>query len=197
MVQKFSIKKKLNKRQILSLILFAILFAITILFAIILKKETEGLIFLIVFTSLKFIFYRKTYLHLTTYLILISLLMIWLVSPNINILPAKIFTAVFTSIIVTFLSFVVNKFIAEKNKADDLEQEYEILQKQLKKKNLNSMSKDEFFKYCAERGLDDVECKIAYYVVIEKLKGKELYETIGYSEAQTKRKRKSILCRLK
>ena len=34
---------------------------------------------------------------------------------------------------------------------------------------------------------------IAYYVVIERLKGKELYEAIGYSEAQTKRKRTKIL----
>lgn len=65
------------------------------------------------------------------------------------------------------------------------------------KKNIYSMSKDELYNYCVSKGLDDVECKIAYYVIIEKLKGKELYDTIGYSEAQAKRKRKKILSLIK
>ena len=49
------------------------------------------------------------------------------------------------------------------------------------------------FIHCRNCGLDDADCKIAYYVVIERLKGKELYDAIGYSEAQSKRKRTKIL----
>ena len=66
-----------------------------------------------------------------------------------------------------------------------------------KVKSIYAMSKDEFYKHCCSRGLDDVEYKIAYYVVIERLKGQELYNAIGYSERQTIRKRKEILSKIK
>ena len=65
------------------------------------------------------------------------------------------------------------------------------------KVNIYTMDAEELYKHCRSRGLDDVECKIAYFVVIERLKGRELYDAIGYSEIQSKRKRKSILERLK
>lgn len=65
------------------------------------------------------------------------------------------------------------------------------------KVDIYSMDAETLYKHCRSRGLDDVECKIAYFVVIERLKGRELYETIGYSEIQSKRKRKSILDRIK
>jgi hypothetical protein len=61
------------------------------------------------------------------------------------------------------------------------------------KPNIYAMSEDELYAHCRRRGLDDADCKIAYFMIIERLKGKELYEAIGYSERQTKRKRKKIL----
>lgn len=64
-------------------------------------------------------------------------------------------------------------------------------------KDIYAMNETELYEHCRNCGLDDVECKIAYYVVIERLKGKELYEAIGYSEAQAKRKRKKILNMIK
>ena len=63
--------------------------------------------------------------------------------------------------------------------------------------NIYTMNDEELYRHCRSRGLDDVECKIANFVVIQRLKGRELYEAIGYSEIQTKRKRKSILERIK
>ena len=63
--------------------------------------------------------------------------------------------------------------------------------------DIYAMNDEELYRHCRSRGLDDVECKIANFVVIQRLKGRELYEAIGYSEIQTKRKRKSILERIK
>jgi hypothetical protein len=77
----------------------------------------------------------------------------------------------------------VAKILAEINEKDKID--------------IYAMDAETLYRHCRSRGLDDVECKIAYFVVIERLKGRELYETIGYSEIQTKRKRKSILERLK
>lgn len=63
--------------------------------------------------------------------------------------------------------------------------------------DIYAMDDEELYKHCRSRGLDDVECKIANFVVIQRLKGRELYDAIGYSEIQSKRKRKSILERIK
>lgn len=62
-----------------------------------------------------------------------------------------------------------------------------------KNKNIWAMDKDELYEHCRNRGLSDEECKIAYFIVIERLKGNDLYNAICYSERQTKRKRKQIL----
>ena len=59
------------------------------------------------------------------------------------------------------------------------------------------MNEDELYEHCRNCGLSDEDCKIAYFIVIERLKGKELYEAINYSERQTKRKRKKILDTIK
>lgn len=64
-------------------------------------------------------------------------------------------------------------------------------------KNIYAMNRQELYEHCRNCGLDDVECNIAYFIVIERLKGKELYEAIGYSERQTIRKRKKILNAIK
>lgn len=65
------------------------------------------------------------------------------------------------------------------------------------KQNIYAMTDAELYAHCRSRGLDDAECKIAHYVVFERLKGKDLYDAIGYSERQTIRKRKDILSKIK
>ena len=67
----------------------------------------------------------------------------------------------------------------------------------LNHKDIYAMNEYELYEHCRNCGLSEEECKIAYFVVIERLKGKELYKTINYSERQTKRKRKDILDKIK
>lgn len=59
------------------------------------------------------------------------------------------------------------------------------------------MNEDELYEHCRNCGLSEEECKIAYFVVIERLKGKDLYKAINYSERHAKRKRKDILDKIK
>ena len=60
-------------------------------------------------------------------------------------------------------------------------------------KNIYAMTEQELYEHCRNRGLDDADCKIAKLIVIDRLKGEDLYYSIGYSESQSKRKRKKIL----
>lgn len=61
------------------------------------------------------------------------------------------------------------------------------------KLNIYAMSEDALYEHCRSKGLSEEDCKIAYFIIIERLKGQALYNAIGYSERQTKRKRKQIL----
>ncbi len=62
-----------------------------------------------------------------------------------------------------------------------------------KHKDIYAMNEQELYEHCRNRGLDDADCKIAKLLVIDRLKGEDLYYSIGYSESQAKRKRKKIL----
>lgn len=64
-------------------------------------------------------------------------------------------------------------------------------------KNIWAMNKDELYEHCRNCGLSEEDCKIAYFIVVERLKGNDLYSAICYSESQTKRKRKQILDKIK
>ena len=60
-------------------------------------------------------------------------------------------------------------------------------------KDIYAMTEQELYEHCRNCGLDDADCKIAKLIVIDRLKGDNLYYSIGYSESQSKRKRKKIL----
>lgn len=64
-------------------------------------------------------------------------------------------------------------------------------------KDIYAMSATELYEHCRSRGLSEEECRIAHFVVIDRLKGKELYNAIQYSERQAKRLRTAILNKIK
>ena len=64
-------------------------------------------------------------------------------------------------------------------------------------KDIYSMTDTEFYEHCRSRGLSEEECRIAHFVVIDRLKGRELYNAIQYSERQAKRLRAAILNKIK
>lgn len=64
-------------------------------------------------------------------------------------------------------------------------------------KDIYAMTDTELYEHCRSRGLSEEECRIAHFVVIDRLKGKELYNAIQYSERQSKRLRTAILNKIK
>ena len=64
-------------------------------------------------------------------------------------------------------------------------------------KDIYSMTDTELYNHCRSRGLSEEECRIAHFVVIDRLKGRELYSAIQYSERQSKRLRTAILNKIK
>lgn len=135
----------------------------------------------------------------TLTMLILSVLLLWLLPVNYSL---------FNGLIVAFISAYILYLIGNetdekkkykhknkifKSKIKKLNSQVNYLLNKINRKDIYAMNKDELYTHCRNCGLDDVECKIAYYVVIERLKGKELYEAIGYSEAQSKRKRTKIL----
>lgn len=64
---------------------------------------------------------------------------------------------------------------------------------QHKQANIYRMTKDELYEYCHKCGLSEEDCRIAYFFFFEKLKGKPLYEALGYSIRHIARKKKELL----
>lgn len=64
-------------------------------------------------------------------------------------------------------------------------------------KDVYSMNEQELLEHCKKKGLSDEECRIARLVVIDRLKGKDLYNAMSYSERQSKRLRTAILNKIK
>lgn len=64
-------------------------------------------------------------------------------------------------------------------------------------KDIYSMTEQELYDYCRSKSLSEEECRIARLVIIDRLKGKELYAAMSYSERQSKRLRTAILKKIK
>lgn len=67
----------------------------------------------------------------------------------------------------------------------------------LNRKDIYSMNEQELYEYCRSKGLSEEECRIARFVILDRLKGKELYAAMSYSERQAKRLRTAILNKIK
>lgn len=171
------------KKQLLT---YLIVFASIILCSWLFDKWIEGIMFCIAHTCVRNSFDKQFHFDNNAYCIMLTLFIIWL---SISItLPVSL--SLLSSIPIAFLIAYVG-YLVQDNKDMNAE-----LKNFKNRKNIYSMTEKELYDYCREQGLDDVECKIAYFLIIEGLKGKELYDAIGYSPAQAKRKRKKILSRL-
>jgi hypothetical protein len=59
------------------------------------------------------------------------------------------------------------------------------------------MTEQELLEHCKKKGLSEEECRIAKLVIIDRLKGKDLYSAMSYSERQSKRLRTAIINKIK
>lgn len=112
-------------------------------------------------------------------------------------LSISILSSVVLSLVLTHILYKVQESLdtieEQRLKLAELADEVEELMSKIKHKNIYSMNEKELYEHCKSCGLDDIECKIAYCVIILHMKGKDLYSAVNYSERQLKRKRQKIM----
>lgn len=192
-------KAKLRIKDFLidSLWEYLIIFGSIFLCAWLFDKLIEAIMLCVSHTCIRNTFDKQFHFNSTAYCLTLTLAIIWFAIPITLPLTTSLLSSIPISFLISFFGFIAQDrvdLIIEINKLNKYVDE--LLQK-LNHKDIYAMNEDELYEHCRNCGLSEEDCKIAYFVVIERLKGKELYETINYSERQAKRKRKKILDTIK
>lgn len=168
------------------------------------NKWIEGIMFCIAHICIRNTFDKQFHFNKLAYCITLTMAIVWFAIPITLPLSLSLLSSIPIAFLVCFFGFLAQDRLdlykrnkALKEQIDKVNNQINELLAKIRHKDIYSMNEQELYEHCRNCGLDDVECKIAYYVVIERLKGKELYEAIDYSEAQAKRKRSKILNTIK
>lgn len=176
--------------------LYAFIFAMIGLCAYINDKMIEAIFLFVCYITLRYTF-PKTWHSKNFYVcIFFSIISFWIAIPlslNKNI---SIFSTVILGALMGYILFKVQDYLDIKAENTNLiTNKASLATENTQNNNINvhAMDKVELYHYCRSKGLDEEDCRIAHFIFYERLKGKEFYSAIGYSEAQAKRKRKHIL----
>ena len=149
--------------------------------------------FCIAHICIRRVFDKQFHFNSTAYCLTLTLAIIWFAIPITLPLVTSLLGSIPIAFLICFFGYLAQDRVDLLLQVKKLNIDIERLIEKINHKDIYAMNETELYEHCRNCGLDDVECKIAYFVVIERLKGEELYNAIGYSEAQAKRKRKKIL----
>ena len=149
--------------------------------------------FCVAHTCIRNTFDKQFHFNSTAYCLSLTLAIIWFAIPMTLPLATSLLASIPIAFIICFLGFIAQDRVDLIIEVKELNKYVDELLQKLNHKDIYAMNEEGLYEHCRNCGLSDVDCKIAYFVVIERLKGKELYNAIGYSEAQSKRLRKKIL----
>lgn len=138
-------------------------------------------------------FDRQFHFNKTAYGISLTLAILWFAIPITLPIATSLLSSIVIAFLICFIGFIAQDRLDKTKQIGELKTYINNLLAQISHKDIYTMSEQELYEHCRSRGLSDVDCKIAYYVVYERLKGQELYDAINYSERQAKRKRAQIL----
>lgn len=161
------------------------------------NRWIEGIMFCIAHLVIRRVFNKQFHFNSTAYCLTLTLAIIWFAIPITMPLTTSLLSSIPIAFIVCFFGFIAQDRVDLLIEVKRLDNYANGLVLKLNHKDIYAMNEDELYEHCRKCGLSEEDCKIAYFVVIERLKGKELYETINYSERQAKRKRKKILDTIK
>ena len=181
--RKILLKLRLKDFIIKQLWQYAIILASLALCAWIFDRWLEAVMLCISHTCIRNAFNKQFHFNKTAYCLLLTLAIIWFATPIVLPLGTSLLSSIPIAFLISFFGFIAQDRV-------DL-----ILK--TKHKSIYSMSSEELYEHCRKCGLSDEDSRIAYFVVYERLKGKELYDAIGYSERHAKRKRSQILKTIK
>ena len=176
---------------------YLIIFASIALCAWIFDKWIEAIMFCVAHTCIRNAFDKQFHFNSTAYCLSLTLAIIWFAIPITLPLATSLLASIPISFLISFFGFIAQDRVDLIVEVKKLNKYVDELLERLSHKDIYAMNEEELYEHCRNCGLSDVDCKIAYFIVIERLKGKELYQAINYSERQTKRKRKEILDKIK
>lgn len=160
-------------------------------------RWVESIMFVIAHIVIRRVFDKQFHFNKTAYCLTLTLAIIWFSIPITLPLASSLLSSIPISFIICFFGYLAQDRVDLKAEVKRLDEYSTRLVMGIAHKDIYAMTEEELYKHCRDCGLSEEECRIAYFVVVERLQGKELYEAIGYSERQTKRKRKKILDTIK
>ena len=128
-------------------------------------------------------FNKQFHFNKTAYCLTLTLALIWFTIPIVLPIGVSLLSGIPIAFIICYIGFIVQ------DRVD--------IKRSLQHKSIYAMSAEELYTHCRQCGLGEEDCQIAKLIIIDRLKGQELYTAIGYSERQTKRKRTKILNTIK
>lgn len=172
---------------------YLIVFLSIILCSWLFNKFIEGIVLCISHTCIRNAFDKQFHFNKTAYCLCLTLGIIWFAIPISLPLATSLLGSIPIAFLISFIGFVAQDRIDLIKEVKLLNEHATSLVMKLSHKDVYAMNEDELYEHCRNCGLDEEDCKIAYFVVIERLQGKELYEAVPYSEATIKRKRARIM----
>ena len=161
------------------------------------NRWIEGAMLCVAHTCIRKAFNKQFHFNKTAYCLMLTLALIWFTIPITAPIGVSLLSSIPIAFIVCFVGFLAQDRIDTYVKIKQLNKRINELLELINHKDIYAMSEQELYEHCRSRGLSEEDCRIAYFIVIERLKGRELYDAIGYSERQSKRKRTKILDTIK
>lgn len=157
----------------------------------------EGAMFCIAHIVIRNAFDKQFHFNTIAYCLSLTLALIWFAIPITLSVSVSLLSSIPIAFLICFVGYLAQDRIDLQKDVKRLDNHVRELLDKIMHKDIFAMNEDELYEHCRNRGLSEEDCKIAYFIIIERLKGKELYAAINYSERQTKRKRKQILDTIK
>lgn len=193
MKTKTSLRLKIKRFLVEQLWFYIVLFCSILLCAWFFDRWVESLLFIIAHIVIRRVFDKQFHFNKTALCLSLTLAIIWFAIPITLPLTSSLLSSIPISFLICFFGYLAQDRVDIKKEIKELELYTLELVRKLTHKDIYAMNEDELYEHCRNCGLDEEDCKIAYFVVIERLQGKELYKALPYSEATIKRKRLKIM----
>ena len=186
--------KEFIKQQLLAHILVLSSIALC---AWVFNRWIEAVQFCVAHLFIRNAFDKQFHFHKTYYCLILTSAIIWFAIPITLPITASLLSSIPIAFLICYFGCLAQDRIDLILANRSLNKYVNELLAKLNHKDIYSMTDDELYAHCRSRGLSEEECRIAHFVVIDRMKGKELYNAISYSERQTKRLRNAILNKIK
>lgn len=176
---------------------YAIIICSILLCAWLFNRWIESIMFSISHFAIRRAFDKQFHFNRTAYCITLTLAIFWFAIPYTLPITSSLLSSIPIAFVICFLGYIAQDRVDLRKEIEHLDKYSTRVVMGIAHKDIYAMTDRELYEHCRACGLSEEDCRIAYFVVAERLHGKELYKAIGYSERHSKRKRKDILNRIK